>query len=389
VKIYKISFNSTVSTVVAMTDRPILVTLMKAASWTLALVFFVACEGTGLPETPLQRQVTDGVVGGVYVPGGQHPWTVGFGTDACHGVLIHPRWILTAAHCDTPGPVTLPLNGNPAVQQTRSVREQFTHPDYNESTHEYDMKLVQLETPFTINAYVQTVGLPNYALPVSAAGTVVTAIDHDGDDPPEGYLAIYRGDIAQYTYEQFEVFSESSAQLEPGDSGSGFVAMDRSPGRARATVFGVASGITQNAVSMVNVFQLKQWIIDTLASRGTTTTDLLGNVTLRPDQAYGAGALSLSCSDLNGNPISATAPMEVEGVELALNCYDSTIEGICAPDAPALRIGEFTLSTNGNVLSLSHSDHLGVYQYVDSGVVAQASFRCRVDLQPSLLAAIL
>lgn len=114
------------------------------------------------------------IMGGQPAETGEWPWqaAVMVNTNFCGGTLIHPSWVLTAAHClYTPTKERYPTDAVQIVlgdynlyvaeahEQHFTVDQVLIHPDVNLATYNNDIALLHLTTPATINDYVKPLAL--------------------------------------------------------------------------------------------------------------------------------------------------------------------------------------------------------------------------------------
>jgi len=138
-----------------------------------------------IEEVPLEndRIMRPGIVGGEDTEPGQWPWQVSILTDdpnhiaradpygrLCGGSLIHPEWVLTAAHC-LKGTYDLPQltivagahnfsQADEPNRQTATILAAYLHPRYSWTVaFDNDAALIRLKKPFELNEYVQTIRL--------------------------------------------------------------------------------------------------------------------------------------------------------------------------------------------------------------------------------------
>nr|XP_008986719.2 kallikrein-6 [Callithrix jacchus] len=213
----------------------------------------------------------------------RHPYQAALYTSGhllCGGVLIHPLWVLTAAHCKKPNLQV--FLGKHNLQQRESSQEQSSvvraviHPGYDASTHDQDIMLLRLAHPAKLSELIRPLPLErdcsaNYTS-CHILGWGKTA---DGDFPDTiqcAYIHLvsreeceraYPGQITQNMLcAGDEKYGKDSCQ---GDSGGPLVCGDRL--RGLVSWGNIPCGSKEKPGVYTNVCRYTNWIRKTIQAK--------------------------------------------------------------------------------------------------------------------------
>ncbi|XP_061447055.1 transmembrane protease serine 9-like isoform X1 [Rhineura floridana] len=111
------------------------------------------------------------IVGGSAAIPGKWPWVVSVQTSTyhfCGGSIVHPWWVLSAAHCFTERSDNIKVAAGSNFlgrhNVTRWVRKIHIHPEYNTRTYNNDIALLLLERPVPYSLYHSPLCMPDHSI---------------------------------------------------------------------------------------------------------------------------------------------------------------------------------------------------------------------------------
>uniref|UniRef100_L7N165 Peptidase S1 domain-containing protein n=1 Tax=Myotis lucifugus TaxID=59463 RepID=L7N165_MYOLU len=132
----------------------------------LLLLLSFALGSAGQEGLHPAQDTGERIINGVVCPKGSHPWQVALYDNngfQCAGVLVHPQWVLTVAHCYQSEYIVQMGSDLPVDARAQRIMalQSFIHHRYNNRTDDHDIMLVRLCRPATLSPTVNTIDLPS------------------------------------------------------------------------------------------------------------------------------------------------------------------------------------------------------------------------------------
>uniref|UniRef100_A0A4W3K4L2 Chymotrypsinogen B-like n=1 Tax=Callorhinchus milii TaxID=7868 RepID=A0A4W3K4L2_CALMI len=128
------------------------------------LAFAAAARGCGIPAITTVMPISARIANGEVAAPGSWPWQASIQDRSdwhfCGGSLIQSQWVITAAQCGVRANDHRVILGVSDRNLHSLFLQVIVHPQYNPKTMSYDMALLKLEMPVTVNDHVSTVCLP-------------------------------------------------------------------------------------------------------------------------------------------------------------------------------------------------------------------------------------
>ncbi|XP_069072423.1 transmembrane protease serine 9 [Pleurodeles waltl] len=260
------------------------------------------------------------IVGGSNAAPGEFPWQVSLRENNehfCGATIVNEKWLVSAAHCfnDYQDPAvwsailgTTTMSGTDSSSVTAMITQIIKHPLYNPDSADYDVAVLELDSPLVFNKYIQPICLPSptYVFP-DGMSCVISGWGYISEDNPikpenlqHASVTLLNQTLCNELYRhaitnQMVCAGYLNGKVDScqGDSG-GPLACEASPGKfflAGIVSWGVGCAEARRPGVYTRVTRVRNWILDTIASTLPTVHVSTAQTTPAPVSSKGTTAI--------------------------------------------------------------------------------------------------